>query len=147
MFGADLTEKEKEILRKQAEANIKLSLFKQPGFSYFHSMGCFEFFYPVLHDKKLIGCLHIWWNKDKPSGIIVGDKEAKGFWESKWYDRIEDKPKVEPFGPEILDHNKVMQIVIEQEQKRMQKFALLKLQEDKLNKLEEPSGILKKYLS
>ena len=142
-----MTDEEKQILRKQAEAIIKLNLFKQPGFSYFHSMGCFEFFYPVQHNKKLIGCLHIWWNKDKPSGIIVGDKEAKGFWDSKWYDKIEDKPDIEPFGPEIVNKEKVMQIVVEKERQRMQKIALLMLQEKKLKELEAPPGVLKKYLS
>ena len=147
MFGADLTEKEKEILRKQAEANIKLSLFKQPGFSYFHSMGCFEFFYPVLHDKKLIGCLHIWWNKDKSSGIVQGGNEIKGFWESTWYDEARQKPKVEPFGPSIVDKRKIMQMFHDEEMRRLQKIALHKLQDEKLKELEAPPGILKKYLS
>ena len=110
-------------------------------------MGIFEFFYPVKSNEEIVGFLHIWWNKDKSSGIIVGDKETKGFWESKWYDTAEEKPIIEPFGPEIVDQEKVMQIVVEKERQRMQKIALLMLQEKKLKELEAPSGILKKYLS
>ena len=142
-----MTEEEKQQIRRQAEAKIKLNLYKQPAFPYFHSMGIFEVFYPVQANSEIIGFLHIWWNKDKPSGIIVGDKEAKGFWDSKWYDKIEDKPDIEPFGPEIVNKEKVMQIVVEKERQRMQKIALLMLQEKKLKELEAPPGVLKKYLS
>ena len=142
-----MTNEERNILRKQVEVNIKLDLYRQPVFPYFHSMGIFEFFYPVKAGKEEIGFLHIWWNKDKSSGIVQGGKEAKGFWESIWYDKASDKPKIEPFGPPIVNQQKVMEIIIEQERKRLEKFALLKLQEDKLNKLKEPSGVLKKYLS
>ena len=142
-----MTEEEKHQIRRQAEAKIKLNLYKQPAFPYFHSMGIFEVFYPVQANNEIIGFLHIWWNKDKPSGIVKGGKEAKGFWETSWYDRADQKPKIEPFGPPIVDQDKVMKIVIEQERKRMEKFALLKLQEEKLKELEAPSGILKKYLS
>ena len=142
-----MTDDQKQAIRKQAEVNIKLNLFKQPAFPYFHSMGIFEFFYPVKAGKEEIGFLHIWWNKDKSSGIVQGGKEAKGFWESVWYDKASDKPKIEPFGPEIVDQEKVMQIVVEKERQRMQKIALLMLQEKKLKELEAPSGVLKKYLS
>ena len=142
-----MTEEAKQQIRKQAEAKIKLNLYKQPAFPYFHSMGIFELFYPVASDNEIIGFLHIWWNKDKPSGIVKGGKESKGFWETTWYDCADQKPNIEPFGPDIVDHKKVMQIVIEKEQKRMQKFALLKLQEEKIKELKAPSGVLKKYLS
>ena len=142
-----MTNEERNRLRKEAEVNIRLQLFKQPGFQFFHSMGLFEFFYPVQSGDEIIGFLHIWWNKDKSSGIVQGGKEVKGFWESVWYDKASDKPKIEPFGPEIVDQEKVMQIVVEKERQRMQKIALLMLQEKKLKELEAPSGVLKKYLS
>ena len=142
-----MTDDEKQQIRKQAEVNIKLSLFKQPAFPYFHSMGCFEFFYPVKTDKEIVGFLHIWWNKNKSSGIVINGKEGKGFWETTWYDNAIDKLKVEPFGPPIVNQEKVMQIFMEKEEKRIEKMALLQLQEEKLNKLTAPTGILKKYLS
>lgn len=142
-----MTNEEKSRIRRQAELDIKLKLYKQPGFPYFHSMGCFEFFYPVQANGELIGCLHIWWNKNKSSGIVIDGKETKGFWETTWYDQPTQKPIIEPFGPDIVDHQKVLQIVKEKERERMQKIALLMLQEKKLKELEAPSGVLKKYLS
>ena len=142
-----MTDEERNILRKQVEVNIKLDLYRQPVFPYFHSMGIFEFFYPVKVGNEEVGFLHIWWNKDKPSGIVQGGKEAKGFWETAWYDDVRQKPKIEPFGPPIINQKKVMQIFHDEERRRMEKIALYKLQEEKLNRLKEPFGILKKYLS
>ena len=142
-----MTNEQKQAIRKQAEVNIKLGLFKQPAFPYYHSMGIFEFFYPVKAGEEEIGFLHIWWNKDKSSGIVQGGNEIKGFWESTWYDEERQKPKVEPFGPSIIDKRKIMQIFHDEEMRRMQKLALHKLQDEKLKELEAPPGILKKYLS
>ena len=142
-----MTNEERNRLRKEAEVNIRLQLFKQPGFQFFHSMGLFEFFYPVQSGDEIIGFLHIWWNKDKSSGIVQGGNEIKGFWESTWYDEARQKPKVEPFGPSIIDKRKIMQIFHDEEMRRMQKLALHKLQDEKLKELEAPPGILKKYLS
>jgi len=134
-------------LRREAELNIKMQIYKQPAFPYYQSLGIFEFFYPVQAGEEMLGFLHIWWNKNKSSGIVVGNKESKGFWETAWYDDVRQKPKIEPFGPPIINQKKVMQIFHDEERRRMEKIALYKLQEEKLNRLKEPFGILKKYLS
>ena len=87
-----MTDEERNKIRKHAEFNIKMQLYQQPVFPYYQSMGIKEFFYPVQSDKEFVGYLHIWWNKDKMSGIVQGGHEAKGFWETTWYDKEEDKP-------------------------------------------------------
>ena len=141
-----MTDDEKEKVRKNAEFNIKMQLYQQPAFPFYQSMGIKEFFYPVQSDNELVGFLHIWWNKDKMSGIVQGGHEAKGFWETTWYDRIEDKPKLEEKGVKI-NHHKLQLIAQEEERKRHEKIALRLKQEEKLQKLTAPAGILKKYLS
>ena len=140
-----MTPEEKEKRKKQAEFNIKMELYKQPAFPYFQSLGLKEFFYPVQSEKEFIGFLHIWWNKEKMSGIVRGGKETKGFWESAWYNTLEEKPDI--FGESIINKAKVTQIFQQMETKRMEKRALLQRQAENLQKLQQPSGILKKYLS
>ena len=140
-----MTPEEKEKIKKQAEFNIKMELYKQPAFPYFQSLGLKEFFYPVQSEKEFIGFLHIWWNKNKMSGIIQGNIKIRGFWESAWYDTAEEKPDI--FGESIINKAKVTQIFQQMETKRMEKRALLQRQAEKLQKLQQPSGILKKYLS
>ena len=140
-----MTDEERNKIRKHAEFNIKMQLYQQPVFPYYQSMGIKEFFYPVQSDKEFVGYLHIWWNKDKMSGIVQGGHEAKGFWETTWYDKEEDKPprkdKVE------INYHKLQLIAQEEERKRLEVMTLRLKQEEKLQKLTAPSGILKKYLS
>ena len=140
-----MTDNEKEQIKKQAEFNIKMELYKQPAFPYFQSLGLKEFFYPVQSNNEVIGFLHIWWNKDKSSGIVQGGKEARGFWETVWYDTAEEKPDI--FGKSIIDKAKLIKVLQQKETSRMEKIALLQRQAEKLQKLQQPSGILKKYLS
>ena len=140
-----MTDEERNKIRKQAEFNIKMGLFQQPAFPFYQSIGIKEFSYPVQSDNEFVGFLHIWWNKDKPSGIVKGGKEAKGFWETVWYDKLEYKPqkkdKIE------IDYHKLQIIAQEHEKKRFEVVALRLKQEEKLQKLTAPAGILKKYLS
>ena len=140
-----MTDDEKEKVRKNAEFNIKMQLYQQPAFPFYQSMGIKEFFYPVQSDNELVGYLHIWWNKDKMSGIVQGGHEAKGFWETTWYDKAEDKPQQKK-GVEI-NYQKLQIIAQEHEHKRLELLAMRLKQEEKLQKLTAPAGILKKYLS
>ena len=140
-----MTDNEKEQIKKQAEFNIKMELYKQPAFPYFQSLGLKEFFYPVQSNNEVIGFLHIWWNKDKSSGIVQGGKEAKGFWETVWYDKAEDKPQKK--DKIKIDYHKLQVTAQEHEKKRFEVVALRLKQEEKLQKLTAPPGILKKYLS
>jgi len=140
-----MTDEERDKLRKHAEANIKLQLYQQPAFPFYQSIGVKELFYPVQSDEDFVGFLHIWWNKDKPSGIVKGGKEAKGFWETTWYDKEEDKPhkkdKIE------INYHKLQIIANQEEHKRLEVMTLRHNQEEKLQRLTAPPGILKKYLS
>jgi len=140
-----MTDEERDKLRKHAEANIKLQLYQQPAFPFYQSIGVKELFYPVQSDEDFVGFLHIWWNKDKPSGIVKGGKEAKGFWETTWYDKEEDKPhkkdKIE------INYHKLQIIANQEEHKRLEVMTLRRNQEEKLQRLTAPPGILKKYLS
>jgi len=140
-----MTDEERDKLRKHAESNIKLQLYQQPAFPFYQSIGVKELFYPVQSDEDFVGFLHIWWNKDKPSGIVKGGKEATGFWETTWYDNEEDKPhqkdKIE------INYHKLQIIANQEEHKRLEVMTLRRNQEEKLQRLTAPPGILKKYLS
>ena len=140
-----MTDEEREKIRKHAELNIKMQLYQQPVFPYYQSMGIKEFFYPVQSDSEFVGFLHIWWNKDKMSGIVQGGHEAKGFWETTWYDKAEDKPPRK--DKVIIDYHKLELIAHNEEKKRFELMAMRLKQEEKLQKLTAPAGILKKYLS
>ncbi|SVE10699.1 uncharacterized protein METZ01_LOCUS463553, partial [marine metagenome] len=107
-----------------------MQLYQQVAFPYYQSLGVKEFFYPVQSDNEFVGFLHIWWNKDKPSGIVQGGKEAKGFWETTWYDKAEDKPKQKD-GIEI-NYHKLQIIAQEEEKKRFELMAMRLKQEEKL---------------
>ena len=140
-----MTDEERDKIRKHAEFNIKMQLYQQVAFPYYQSLGVKEFFYPVQSDNEFVGFLHIWWNKDKMSGIVQGGHEAKGFWETTWYDKAEDKPPRK--DKVIIDYHKLELIAHNEEKKRFELMAMRLKQEEKLQKLTAPAGILKKYLS
>ena len=117
--GAKITmdEKSLEEIRKTLEVQFKLTIYNQPGFKFFHSMGNTNFFQRFkTNDGIDFGTCHVYWDKDADDEIYVIDKNKnlkeyiKCGWRHRWFAPGETPEVVAPFGKSIISEEGMQKI-------------------------------------
>ena len=118
--GAKITmdEKSLEEIRKTLEVQFKLTIYNQPGFKFFHSMGNTNFFQRFkTNDGIDFGTCHVYWDKDAENNVVTYNPEtgertnnAKGDWRHRWFKPGEIPEVVAPFGNNIISEEGMRKI-------------------------------------
>ena len=117
--GAKITmdERSLEQIRKTLEAQFKLTIYNQPGFKFFHSIGNTNFFQRFkTNDGIDFGTLHVYWDKDAEDQIYIMDEKKnlkeyiKGGWRHRWFAPDETPEVVAPFGKSIISEEGMKKI-------------------------------------
>ena len=151
--GAKITmdERSLEQIRKTLEAQFKLTIYNQPGFKFFHSIGNTNFFQRFkTNDGIDFGTLHVYWDKDAEDQIYIMDEKKnlkeyiKGGWRHRWFAPDETPEVVAPFGKSIISEegmkkiykafaDKIADVAVRQNKNRMEEAQ----QQERKTKREE----------
>ena len=105
----------REQMRLTASYHIKHELYKNPAFTFFHSIGIWNFFQGFKNDDLDLGVFHFYWDKDAENTIEYYNPEtgertnnSKGDWRERWYNPGEEMKPVHMDNPYRPDPVKLM---------------------------------------